>query len=547
MGDSPAIPVIDIFAGPGGLGEGFSSFQESGGHRPFQIRLSVEKDAFAHETLRLRSFYRQFPPGEAPDLYYDVLRRELPINALPEYLKEHTALFAKWKVAEQDALHAELGSAETTRETVSRRIRQSVGRNGTPWVLIGGPPCQAYSIVGRVRNKGISDYRIETDQRSSLYREYLRIIADHWPTVFVMENVKGILSAKVHNQSVFDRIIGDLESPIAAFGSTRKTGSAQRYRIVPIVQPSASLLRESIHPRDFIVPCESYGIPQVRHRVILVGIREDLGSLQLPSLKPARPPSVNDVIGDLPALRSGLSRRRVGLQYIALPDSPDLWCETLVEQTVRNAPQVERRWLRSLPNESVPNVRDLISKVVQEMEVPAYDRGGEFLSATVGTGMPRSLRPWYLDDRLAGVCNHESRVHMDTDLARYLFASCFAVVHKVSPKLPDFPADLQPDHDNAASGDFDDRFRVQVADRPSTTITSHISKDGHYFIHPDPAQCRSLTVREAARLQTFPDNYLFCGPRTAQYVQVGNAVPPRLACQIAQSVWGLLVAAGKVG
>jgi len=130
-----------------------------------------------------------------------------------------------------------------------------------------------------------------------------------------------------------------------------------------------------------------------------------------------------------------------------------------------------------------------------------------------------------------------TKAHIDSDLERYMFASSWAAVHGQSPSLADFPEDLRPAHASAAKalegGHFADRFRVQVAERPATTITSHIAKDGHYYIHYDPAQCRSLTVREAARLQTFPEDYFFCGPRTSQYQQVGNAVPPDLARQLA--------------
>jgi DNA (cytosine-5)-methyltransferase 1 len=172
------------------------------------------------------------------------------------------------------------------------------------------------------------------------------------------------------------------------------------------------------------------------------------------------------------------------------------------------------------------------------MAKPQNDRGAEFIPQPPSVSyMPE----WYLDERVRGVCNHASRAHIEKDLYRYFYAACYAKAQKTSPVLRDFPKDLIPNHGNALTAIeegnlFEDRFRVQVSTKPATTVTSHIAKDGHYYIHPDPTQCRSMTVREAARLQTFPDNYLFTGPRTAQYTQVGNAVPPLLANQIAAIV-----------
>ncbi|HGL4641676.1 TPA: DNA cytosine methyltransferase, partial [Enterobacter hormaechei] len=150
--------------------------------------------------------------------------------------------------------------------------------------------------------------------------------------------------------------------------------------------------------------------------------------------------------------------------------------------------------------------------------------GGAFISRGYRRPKkPTELQQWLHDRSLGGVCQHEARAHMASDLARYLFSASFAHLWGYCPRLDVFPPKLLPDHINvhvdreSEAIPFKDRFRVQCRNEPSTTVVAHIAKDGHYYIHYDPSQCRSLTVREAARLQTFPDNYVFAGNRTEQY------------------------------
>lgn len=502
------VPVIDVFAGPGGLGEGFSALGRHESGQYFKIGLSVEKDCSAHSTLELRSFFRQFPFDNVPEDYYAFLRCEITRDELYRRHPEEAS------AAKDEAWHAALGSGEEFDEELDRKISRIIAGHER-WVLIGGPPCQAYSVIGRSRNTGVKDYRPEDDERHYLYIEYLRIIARHRPAVFVMENVKGILSSRVQGRRIFDSILADLKSPSSVFSRYSDTYPSQ-YKIFSLVmRPEGN---GSLAPEDFIVECEKYGIPQARHRVILLGIREDICGVTPAILAPEHEVRVEDVLAELPGLRSGLSREA---------DSASTWKR-------RIAQALDRKWLRVVKKQWGADLYGQLVEVLGNLEAPVYDRGAEYIPCK--THVRGDLTWWYHDPRLKGICNHVSRGHMHKDIHRYLFASCFARQFNRSPKLHDYPPDLLPEHKNAKSGDFDDRFRVQLYGRPSTTITSHISKDGHYFIHPDPYQCRSLTVREAARLQTFPDNYFFSGNRTQQYTQVGNAVPPLLAYKVASIV-----------
>ena len=376
-----------------------------------------------------------------------------------------------------------------------------------------------------------------TDHRHSLYREYLRIVAAHEPAVFVMENVKGILSSKLRDKEgklsglVFEQIRrGAPSDPKTALADdvssteAMERSSGHKYRLYSLVIGGGRSDGELRH-REFIIRAEDYGVPQKRHRVILLGVRDDIQAKPR-ALRPSERASVRDAVGDLPSLRSKVSKNHT--------DDP-AWRATIRAEGAG-------MWT-ALP----PAIRHVIERSTSS-EGAALDSGANFV---VGQrSAPNSdLGRWYHDARLGGVTQHEARSHMRSDLARYLFVAASAEVNGSSPKLQDWPSELLPDHRNVAydpetksvvASGFSDRFKVQVWPQPSSTITSHISKDGHYFIHPDPRQCRSLTVREAARLQTFPDNYFFCGNRTQQYHQVGNAVPPFLASQIAGVVAELL-------
>ncbi len=513
------IPIIDLFAGPGGLGEGFSQVGWKEGDPFFRIGLSVEMEPAAHRTLKLRSFVRQFPFKEIPAEYYELLRE----GRNPEELFSMGKFADQAAIADKEAWNETLRNDDDFNEVLDLKI-SAILKGRQDWVLIGGPPCQAYSVVGRSRNKGIFGYLPEEDHRHFLYQEYLRIIEVHRPAVFIMENVRGILSSKINGRCVFDRILEDLRKPSG--------GPGGRYRIFSLATEAAAFEDDGdpiFKKDDFVIKSEKYGIPQARHRVILLGMRDDLfrKGVRPATLAERNQTSLRKVLSGLPALRSGVSRGKYDKHYwknILSTFPVDELSKKICELS---GIEVERR----------------LREVIAHIPFPREDMGAEFVNRVPAAIHDTLLAEWYQDERLAGVLNHSARTHMESDLRRYFYAACFAKEHYRSPKISEFPETLKPDHKNRDSGHFNDRFRVQLSGKPSCTITSHISKDGHYYIHPDPRQCRSLTVREAARIQTFPDNYFFCGNRTQQYVQVGNAVPPLLAYKIAGIVKRLLIEA----
>ncbi len=508
---SASIQVISLFSGGGGLAEGFCPVGQN--QTPYRLVLSAEKDLAACRTMRLRNFLRQFENNPLPEDYYKFLQGKISeaelLMAYPLEAKKSKTI--TWQT--------ELGNQSVCSERALRyKIKKALG-DSKHWVLIGGPPCQAYSAVGRSRNSIKPDYKPENDPRFHLYREYLKVLARNRPSAFVFENVSGILTAKENNKKLFPMILRDLTRPSA---SLRRAGFRAREVCYKLYSLTVGAVSEGEDPRAFIVRTEELGLPQTRHRVIVIGIRADIKGRPSPFKNGFEPATAGQVIYGLPRLRSGISKGR---------DGDEAWRDILREA-------VESDWLTSIANIGRGKLKKKILSSIQVACSNNLNRGGGFVP--LSPSKPPWKGKWFHDPNVSGVINHHSKEHMPEDLHRYLFVAAYSYVLGRSPLIYQFPKQLLPTHVNALSGKFSDRFRAQHPDFPAKTITSHLARDGHYFIHPDPAQCRSLTVREAARLQTFPDNYLFMGNKTDQYTQVGNAVPPLLARIAAEQIFSAL-------
>jgi len=536
------IPVIDLFAGPGGLGEGFSKVG-------FDIVLSIEMDSIACDTLRLRKFYNLFQKSSVPQLYYDVIKGEKPLSDLEcQYAKE-------WKMATERVLEAEIG---TKKEYIYDKISEALkGYDKSKLIVIGGPPCQAYSLAGRSKRLGlgdkyntifkelfsdeqidkidnhkklekiikkkkdintseenkillqdIEDYILKKndefykDSKHKLYEHYLKIIEHFQPLLFVMENVKGINSAVIpsknnKNVKVLDKILKDINE--LGYG-THSIGC------------DSNIQQSFLSDQDFLVKCENYGVPQRRHRVIIIGINSK-NNINLSTLKKVNTDvTVKDMINDMPRVRSGLSKGE---------DTYENWLTIIEKQLIEH---------------DINELSDCLNIIKNNKSLSR----GKLYFKSLFKNTDIKVKKWIYDKKLNGVIQHTTRSHMKSDLIRYMYSSWFTNKKNNQIKISDWPIQLKPMHKNItiknsklSSNSHVDRFKVQLFNSPSNTITSHISKDGHYFIHPDATQCRSFTPREAARIQTFPENYYFCGGRTSQYHQIGNAVPPYLAYQIA--------------
>lgn len=404
-----AFSYIDIFAGAGGLSEGF----QRNGYIPV-AHVEMKKEACL--TLKTREcFYYLKKHGRIED-YKNYLRREITRDELYAMVPETVLNSVINETMSEEGMPA-----------LFDRIDQLMEVQGIENidVLVGGPPCQAYSLVGRARSKT----NMVGDPRNYLYMLYCEVLDKYRPKIFVFENVPGLLTA--NGGSYFD----DMRERF------RKAGYFLEYRILN---------------------SKEYGVLQNRRRVIVIGWREGT-DFTYPELdKKEQKYLVDDLFSDLPYIEPGESRNVYKCKST----------EYLRESGIRTEDDILTL------HQARPNLeRD---RKIYRQVIEAWNNGQKRLKYTE---LPEEL------------CTHNNRTA------------------------------------------FLDRFKVVAKDMPyAQTMVAHISKDGHYFIHPDIKQARSISVREAARIQSFPDNYFFEGGRTASFLQIGNAVPPLMASAIAKKL-----------
>jgi DNA (cytosine-5)-methyltransferase 1 len=406
--------ILDLFAGAGGFSEGFVS-------AGCEMIAHIEMDKDACETIRTR-------------MIYHALRRS---GKLSEYRKYASGKKTRGALVEDNNLQQEVESviqaqiSEKNRAALIKEVRRRLAGEKLD-MIIGGPPCQAYSHIGRASDRR----KMKRDPRKFLYEHYVEFIKAFKPKMFVFENVPGLLSAGKGSY------LADMRRLM------KKAGYKTDYRL--------------LNAADF-------GVPQNRKRVILIGWREDSGLEAYPEFKTVeRTYTVADFLSGLPKLKAGQGN----------------------ERTLRKGG----------------------SALLRRLDIESKDT------------------PFILD--------HAARPQSQRDLEIYKIA-----VRKKNLggnlRYPDLPKNLKS-YKNETS--FLDRFKVVDASAlASHTVIAHIAKDGHYYIHPDIKQNRALTVREAARLQTFPDNFIFEGTRSSKYRQIGNAVPPMLSKVIADELLRRLV------
>lgn len=409
---------LDLFAGAGGLSEGFI---QAG----FEPVAHIESDQAACFTLKTRMAYHWLQAQGRTELYAEYLNGNICRPEFYEQVPERVV---------GPVINAEI-AAETLLD-IFRRVDALAGDRKLD-LIVGGPPCQAYSIVGRSRDKN----RMKGDKRNFLYVYYAEFLKRYKPSYFVFENVTGLLSARDEKGKLYFNAMRDLFF---------KCGYETEY---------------------MTLSAEKYGVLQNRKRIILVGRRgKDSGFYPEPDKWSPADVKVQEVFCDLPAIGAG--EGNAGPCCVGKYDGT--W-------------QIEA----GIRNENLP------------------------------------------------VTWHQARPNTEQDLEIYRIAVELWNNKKIRLNYNALPDRLKT---HRYRNSFLDRFKVVAAELPfSHTVVAHIAKDGHYYIHPDIKQNRSITPREAARLQTFPDDYYFESAndipgRTPAFRQIGNAVPVLLARKIAEKL-----------